>query len=81
MVILKEPVLGWWNNYKGRLKSSWTGSSVPLLHCYASLCITFVDCCKSTDFSNSHRKMNSKTISVAHTDLAWFTHVKMMITG
>jgi hypothetical protein len=24
MVILKEPFLGWWSNYEGRLKSSWT---------------------------------------------------------
>jgi hypothetical protein len=32
MVILKEPLLGWWSNYEGRLKSSWTGGSVLLLY-------------------------------------------------
>jgi hypothetical protein len=37
MVILKEPFLGWQSNYKGSLKSSWTGGSAPLLCC--SLCI------------------------------------------
>jgi hypothetical protein len=31
MVILKEPFLGWWSNYEGCLKSSWTGNSVLLL--------------------------------------------------
>jgi len=31
MVVLKEPFLGWWSNYEGHLKSSWTGGSVTLL--------------------------------------------------
>jgi hypothetical protein len=32
MVALKEPFLGWRSNYEGRLKSSWTGGSAPLLY-------------------------------------------------
>jgi len=31
MVILKESFSGWQSNYKGHLKSSWTGSSAQLL--------------------------------------------------
>jgi len=31
MVILKEPFLGWQSSYKDSLKSSQTGSHVPLL--------------------------------------------------
>jgi hypothetical protein len=30
-VVLKEPFSGWRSNYEGRLKSSWTGGSAPLL--------------------------------------------------
>jgi hypothetical protein len=30
-VVLKDPFLGWQNKYEGRLKSSWTRSSAPLL--------------------------------------------------
>jgi hypothetical protein len=29
MVVLKEPFSGWWSNYKGRLKSSWTHHIIP----------------------------------------------------
>jgi hypothetical protein len=30
-VVLKETFLGWRSNYEGRLKSSWTDGSAPLL--------------------------------------------------
>jgi hypothetical protein len=51
-VILKEPFSRWWSNCKGHLKSLWNGSIVPLLCCYASLCITAAHCCQSMKFSN-----------------------------
>jgi hypothetical protein len=52
MVVLKEPFLGWLNNYEGRLKSSWTGGSVPLLCTGRHNSIRAAYCRRSTNFSN-----------------------------
>jgi hypothetical protein len=45
--------------YKGHLKSSWTGGSVPLLCCYASLCITAAHYRQSTNFLNGPRSCSA----------------------
>jgi hypothetical protein len=55
MVILKEPFLGWRSNYEGRLKSSWTGGSEPLLCRRSHNSITAAHCRQSTNFSNGPR--------------------------
>jgi hypothetical protein len=51
-VVLKEPFLGWRSYYEGRLKSSRTGDSAPLLCRGRHNSITATHCRQSTNFSN-----------------------------
>jgi hypothetical protein len=60
VVILKEPFSGWWSNYEGRLKSSWTGGSAPLLCRERQNNITAAHCLQSTNFSNGPRILVSE---------------------
>jgi hypothetical protein len=51
----KMPFLGWQSNYEGRLKSSWTGGSAPLLCRGKHNSITVAHCHQSMNLSNGPR--------------------------
>jgi hypothetical protein len=55
IVILKQLFLGWRSNYEGRLESSWTGDSAPLLCRGRRNSIRVRHCRPSTNFSNCPR--------------------------